>query len=72
MTIEFAICDEAGKPSKDWLDLCVEMSEDLVIPKMFVSGLKDSAVTQCSNPVELGLNVEGIGELVSILLDLKG
>ena len=72
MTIEFAICDEAGKPSKDWLDLCVEMSEDLVIPKMLVSGLKDSAVAQGPNAVEFWLDVEGIGELVPILLNFKG
>ena len=72
MTIEFTVCDEVWVSGKDWLDLCVEMSEDFVVPKMFVSGLKDSAVTQCSNPVELGLNVEGVGELVPILLDLKG
>ena len=72
MTIEFAICDEVWKSGKDWLDLRVEMSEDFVVPKMLVAGLKDSAVAQCSNTIEFGLNVEGIGELVSILLNLKG
>lgn len=72
MTIEFTVCDKVWKSGKDWLDLRVEMSEDFVVPKMFVAGLKDSAVAQCSNPVKFGLDVERVGELVSILLDLKG
>ena len=72
MTIEFTICDKVWKPGEDWLDLCVEMCEDFVVPKMFVSGLKDSAVAQCPNTVEFRLDVERVGELVSILLNLKG
>ena len=72
MTIEFAVCDKVWKSGKDWLDLLVKMCEDFVVPKMFVSGLEVGAVAERTDAVKFGLDVERVGELVSILLDLKG
>jgi hypothetical protein len=72
MKIEFSISNKVRISLEDRLDLFVQMSEDFVVPQVLIAGLEPWAVAESADSVELGLDVEGVGKSVSILLHLKG